>query len=205
MTQVEQGLEGDHSAFLCSFRCGGHPLTKSSLSSKGHLPVWLLFCVWADMGMCPSRKSSLNSPPLCPSEPKYLDFWFVYDFKGKVFPLLHLVFPHKSKGGTHQAHLSLRAEKLQFTEWGEGWKSAGAGPPEWIEGGCVRWAQLYFIPPSIIPGPGLLPRQDRGVLSRLETIFVAIESWMGIHLSGGLLTSLLTVSFSQKFMVTPFG
>lgn len=84
---MEQGQvqrqEGDHSDFLCSFRWGGHPFTTSSLSSKGHLPVWPLFHVWTDMGMGSSRRSSLNSPSLCHSEPKHLDFWFVYDFKDK--------------------------------------------------------------------------------------------------------------------------
>lgn len=35
--------------YLCSFTWDGHPLT-TSLLSKGHLPKWLLFSVWADTG-----------------------------------------------------------------------------------------------------------------------------------------------------------
>lgn len=167
-------------------------------------------------GMGPSRKISLNSSSLCQSVSKYLCFWFVSDFNDKVFPsfiCLHLIFLHKIKGGTHKADLSLCAEKLQFIEWGKGWKSKRAGSAEWIEGECVRWIQLSFTSSweqvwflSIISGPGLLPHQDREVLSSLETIFASIEPRVGdlfVWRAGDQLSDF--VLFFQRFMVTPFG
>lgn len=162
--------------YLCSFRRDGHPFTLLSLLSRGHQPAWPLFCMWADKGYKKklpekfTRKNYLEFSFFVPLWAQYLAFWFGSDFNNKAFPL-SVPFLPKSKGGAHEAHLSLWTEKLPFIEWGKGWKPEGADSPKWIEGGYVGalcCASLHLgnssdLPPSI-RGPGLLPYQDREIL-----------------------------------------
>lgn len=155
-----------------------------------------------------TRKNYLEFSFFVPLWAQYLAFWFASDFKNKVFPLSAPFFP-KSKGGAHEAHLSLCTEKLPFIEWGKGWKPEGADSPKWIEGGYVGGTLLCFTspweqfwPPSIIPGPGLLPHQDREVLYRENfRLHWALSSGMFIL---GLLIGFLTALFSQGIIITPF-
>ena len=158
--------------------------------------------------MRPSRKNCLEFSFFVPLWAQYLAVWFASDFNNNVFPLSAPFLP-KSKGGAHEAHLSLCAEKLPFIEWGKGWKPEGADSPKWIEGGYVGGALLCFTSPlepfwplSIIPGPGLLPHQDREVLSRENfCLHWALNSGMFVL---GLLIGFLTALFSQGVMITPF-
>ena len=158
--------------------------------------------------MRPSRKNCLEFSFFVPLWAQYLAVWFASDFNNNVFPLSAPFLP-KSKGGAHEAHLSLCAEKLPFIEWGKGWKPEGADSPKWIEGGYVGGTLLCFTSPwelfwplSIIPGPGLLPHQDREVLSG-ENFCLHWALNLGIFVLG-LLIGFLTALFSQGIMITPF-
>ena len=206
-TEWEQRQDRSYD-YLCSFRRDGHPFTLSSLLSKGHRPAWPLFCMWADTG-CEkklpekfTRKNYLEFSFFVPLWAQYLAFWFASDFNNKVFPLSAPFFP-KSKGGAHEAHLSLCTEKLPFIEWGKGWKPEGADSPKWIEGGYVGGTLLCFTspweqfwPPSIIRGPGLLPHQDREVLYR-ENFCLHWALSLGMFVLG-LLIGFLTLLCSLR-------
>lgn len=71
----EQRQDGSYCDYLGSFRRDA-----SSLLSKGHLPAWPLFCMWADTGYEALQKKLPRIPLLCSTLSPILSclicFWF---------------------------------------------------------------------------------------------------------------------------------